>query len=264
MQSHEAEYAQDLEAFNANTSVDDRAGAHLLVEKTPSCLRKFLAVVSHPLFMSIWTKASKWTRSSTRAAKAYLGKKFSVCLYPAVLEPGVSPCTLGARVLHPHRSSPLNTPCAGAGRSDADSSVAVRITRAGGLCCHPIPISCRMAQHTAERFSVAVYLRLVPFDTSAHVQEGFQQSISEFLRRSGLDPQWVESGETLTILLHQPEQRLNPAPVIQAVCSLEASGAALSLEYISGDRSAPSPLAHVVPKHLGHLPDRKECGRIIS
>lgn len=121
VQSHEAEYAQDLGSFKANTSVDGTAGAHLLVEKTPSCLRKFLAVVSHPLFMSIWTKASKWTRSSTRAAKAYLGKKFSVCLYPAVLEPGASPCTFWVRMLRYHRRYARNMACAGSGWSNLNS-----------------------------------------------------------------------------------------------------------------------------------------------
>lgn len=84
-----------------------------------------------------------------------------------------------------------------------------------------------MSKYLTVSSSGAVYLRLVPFDTSAHVRVGFQESVTEFLRRSGLDPQWVDSGETLTILLHQPEQRLDPAPVIQAVCSLEATGVGL-------------------------------------
>lgn len=91
VQSHEGECTQDLDSLNGHIDVHDRAGEELLLQNAPSRLRKFLALVSHPLLMSIWTKASKWTRSSSRAAKAFLGKKFSVCLYPAVLEPGVPP-----------------------------------------------------------------------------------------------------------------------------------------------------------------------------
>eukprot|EP00892_Ulva_mutabilis_P001491 jgi/Ulvmu1/11342/UM075_0002.1 len=162
--SHDGEVPQVLEPRNGFSAADDRVGTAFLVDQAPSRLRKFLTVVSHRLFMSIWNKASKWTRSSTRAAKAYIGKKFSVCLYPVVLEP--------------------------------------------------------------------VYLRLVPYDASAHVQDGFKESIQEFLRRSGFDVQWVEGGETLTILLHQPGQRLDPAPVVQTVCSLEAAGSPVFVVFM--------------------------------
>lgn len=94
VQSHDGEVPQILESLHDLSNGDDIAGAQLVVQRSPSFLRKFLAVVSHPLLMSIWNKATKWTRSSSRAAKAYIGKKLSVCLYPVVLEPGASRCVL--------------------------------------------------------------------------------------------------------------------------------------------------------------------------
>lgn len=91
VQSQQVEASQDSESLHDLSNADDTLGSDFLVENTPSRLRTFLSLVSHRLFMSIWNKASKWTRSSTRAAKAYIGKKFTVCLYPVVLEPGALP-----------------------------------------------------------------------------------------------------------------------------------------------------------------------------
>jgi hypothetical protein len=49
--------------------------------------------------------------------------------------------------------------------------------------------------------------------------------VEAYLKVHGHDVMWVPSGAVLTILLHQPEQRVNPAAVLDAISTYERTGA---------------------------------------
>lgn len=70
----------------------------------------------------------------------------------------------------------------------------------------------------------AVDITLVPLDAAKHVEDSFRVELESYLRVHGHDVVWVPSGAGLTILLHQPEQRVNPSAVLDAISSYGRAG----------------------------------------
>jgi hypothetical protein len=120
------------------------------------------------------------------------------------------------------------------------------------------------ALHLTDPLARAVDITLVALDAAKHVEDCFREDVGAFLRIHGHDVMWVPSGACLTIVLHQPEQRVNAARVLDAVCSYERTGALqAALDFQSQVNSCCASEGHS-PRRAAMISDPDNSGRIAT
>lgn len=77
-----------------------------------------------------------------------------------------------------------------------------------------------------------VDITLVPLDAAKHVEDSFRVEVEKYLKVHGHDVVWVPSGAGLTVLLHQPEQRVNPQAVLEAIKSYRRRGGVVVVVFL--------------------------------
>lgn len=90
----------------------------------------------------------------------------------------------------------------------------------------------------------AVDITLVPLDAAKHVEDSFREEVEKYLKVHGHDVVWVPSGAGLTVLLHQPEQRVNPQAVLEAIKSYRRRGMLL-IAHVACKQSASRSCFHI-------------------